>query len=334
MFRIGTRSSDLAMAQTHWVVDRLRAAHPKMTFRIESGVEAIGDILLDASLKSLADSTGPGLFTKDLEGGLAAGYYDFVVHSLKDLPTTLPSGLCVGAITEREDPRDSVVFHEKHKGKGGFRGLPKGAVVGTSSVRRHALLKKHYPHLHVKLIRGNVNTRLAKLDKGDMYDAIILAMAGLKRLGPEFEARAEVLTPQEFPYGVSQGAIGIECRSDDTQTLNILQAVNDPSSSARCRAERALLRHLGGGCQVPLGVESQCASSGDAISLSCIVLSEDGSRNVHDKVEGVCKFPENAGQLLALKLLKLGAADLLSTAGNAVMKLGTPSSRPLTYGNA
>jgi len=284
---------------------------------IQVGVESIGDQLLNESLASLAAKT-PGLFTTELEGGLIVKQYDFVVHSLKDMPTTLPEGLVLAAITEREDPRDALVLNAKHKGRNGLGGLPSGSVVGTSSVRREAIIKRDFPTLLVKMVRGNVGTRLGKLDNGE-YDALILAAAGLTRLDMS-DRIASYLDPSTFMYGVGQGALGLECRAEDVETINILQrTANHRPSQLRCEAERSLLRALQGGCQVPLGVHSSVSSSGE-IHLRCTVMSPDGSQSIEESHSGTDSV--KVGYELSLKLRKRGA-DKFMTGGEA---------RPLTYG--
>lgn len=209
IFRLGSRSSDLAMIQTYWVKEHLENIYPDLYVDIKEGVNARGDIVLDQSLKRLA-TQDPGIFTKELEAGLLENEYDAVVHSLKDMPTKLPNGLVLASITEREDPRDALVlrsdlrniFNPNQTNHDLLTLLPKGSIIGTSSVRREAFIKQGYPHLQVKIIRGNVNTRLAKLDRGE-FDAIILAAAGLKRLGQSFENRIdEYLESPNFFYGV------------------------------------------------------------------------------------------------------------------------------------
>lgn len=276
-------------------------------------------------MKDLAAKT-PGVFTKELEAGLLSGQYDAVVHCLKDMPTTLPDGLILAAITEREDPHDALVVHKKHLGKGGLAGLPKGAKIGTSSVRREAIILRDYPHLKVDIVRGNLSTRLAKLDSGE-FDAIILAVAGLKRLGPSFENRIEeVLTPPKFMYSVGQGALGLQCRANDERTIKLLKSLSHPETTARCLAERALLRALQGGCQIPLGVSSNVLQD-DKLELSCIVLQIDGSSFVEKAMIGSQNQPEALGEALAKELLSGGAGELLKTFRTGEIP------RPLTYGS-
>lgn len=321
--RIGTRSSDLAMVQTRHVESLLTAAFASLKVEVQEGVKASGDVQLDVSLASLAAKT-PGLFTTELEVGLVNGQYDAVVHSLKDMPTTLPDGLVLAAITEREDPADALVVAAKHKGLGGLTKLPQGAVIGTSSIRREGMLRKLRPDLVMKLIRGNVNTRLRKLDDGE-YDAIILAVAGLNRLG--FQDRVEqVMLPPDFMYGVGQGALGLQCRADDADTIAILKVAEHADTAARCTAERALLRTLQGGCQVPLGVATSV--EGDVLKLACTILKEDGSESVEMDCEGPKSDAEAIGEGLAKRLLTGRGKALMEhyKAGDAP--------RPLTYGSA
>jgi hydroxymethylbilane synthase len=325
------------MVQTRHVEQLLKRAFPNLRVEIQEGVNALGDRELGESLKTLAAKT-PGLFTKELEAGLLDGQYDAVVHSLKDMPTQLPAGLSLAAITEREDPRDALVVNAKHKGKGGLASLPAGAIIGTSSIRREAALRRDFPRLQIRLIRGNVNTRLAKLDAGE-YDAILLAVAGLRRLGPSFAARIEqVLEPPRFLYGVGQGALGLQCRSKDDRIVRILRlAANHAETSARCRAERALLRALQGGCQIPLGVSSVVhpgtePGEEDHLTLTCDILAEDGSASVLKTVVGPVSQPETVGETLARSLLTGGGGKLIERFRGAGAASATP--RPTTYGSA
>jgi hydroxymethylbilane synthase len=334
--KLGTRGSALAMVQTRWVAERLAARYPDVDFVVTQGISAHGDQVLNVALKDIVVKT-PGLFTKELEDGLVSRQYDVVVHSLKDVPTTLPEGLAIAAVTEREDPRDALVVNAKHRNKGGLKGLPKGAVVGTSSVRREALLRRDYPHLDIKLIRGNVNTRLRKLDDGE-FDAILLAIAGLNRLGARFAQRAEqLLDPVDFPYGVSQGALGLECRAQDEDVAGMLRGIGHEDTTHRCLAERALLRHLQGGCQVPLGVCSLVSPAHSAaplqkwLEISCSVLSADGRVTVSSHAQGPADTCEALGTRLAGTVLDAGARHLVE--GWSAAK-GAALPRPLTYGSA
>ena len=309
--RIGSRASQLALVQTHWVQAQLQKAYPDRTFEVHT-MATQGDKILDVALAKIGDK---GLFTKELEVGMLQQEIDFAVHSLKDLPTNLPNGLVLGVVTERENPADAVVFHEKYRD---FQidALPPGAVIGTSSLRRLAQLRHHYPHLAFKDIRGNLITRLAKLDSGE-FDAIILAVAGLERLGMSDRIH-QVLTPEISLHAVGQGALGIECRKDDVEVLALLKAIEHAPTRDRTLAERAFLRELEGGCQVPIGVNS--VIDAENLTLTGIVASVDGQQVVTGKVSGLVAEPENVGIELAQLLRKQGAKEILDTIFEAVQR--------------
>ena len=300
--RIGSRKSQLALIQTHWVQQELSRAFPACTFDVET-METHGDKVLNVALSKIGDK---GLFTQELEDKIVNGDIDFAVHSLKDLPTRLPEGLMLGCVTEREDPADAVVMHENHKDKE-LATLPEGSVVGTSSLRRLAQLRHHYPHLTFKDIRGNLNTRLRKLDEGQ-YDATILAVAGLKRmeLGDRIH---QILPPEVSLHAVGQGALGIECRSGDDAVLSVLKTLEHTPTAQRCYAERAFLRELEGGCQVPIGVNTSL--DGDTLTLVGLVASLDGQTIVKDTVSGPADTAEQIGSTLAAKLREQGAQEIL-----------------------
>ncbi|MCJ8283141.1 MAG: hydroxymethylbilane synthase, partial [Rivularia sp. ALOHA_DT_140] len=267
IIRIGSRKSQLALIQTYWVKEQLSQKFPNINFEVHT-MSTKGDKILDVALAKIGDKA---LFTKELELGMMNREIDFAVHSLKDLPTRLPEGLGLAAITERENPADALVVHEKHKDKQ-IETLPEGAVIGTSSLRRLAQLRHHFPHFEFKDVRGNLNTRLAKLDSGE-YDALILAAAGLGRLG--MADRIHQVIPKEISlHAVGQGALGIECLSDNEQLISILKEIEHPQTRDRCLAERAFLRDLEGGCQVPIGVNTEI--NGDELTLKGIVASIDG----------------------------------------------------------
>jgi hydroxymethylbilane synthase len=248
------------------------------------------------------------------------------------MPTQLPEGLALAGITTREDPRDAVVLHPKYaSASGGLACLPAGAVVGTSSVRREAFIRRDFPHLRIELIRGNVNTRLAKLDRGE-YDAIVLAAAGLKRLGPKFAARiSHVLEPHEMMYGVSQGSLGLQCRADDEEVCAMLASISDPHSHARCIAERSLLRTLQGGCQVPLGVHT-VVRDGDELEVQCTMLGARGTVSLKAGISGQCSDAHELGVRLAKQLLDSGGREIMGHDGMELAEGQT--ARPLTYGSA
>lgn len=263
-----------------------------------------GDKILDVALAKIGDK---GLFTKELELGMLNREVDFAVHSLKDLPTKLPEGLVLAAVTERENPADALVVHEKHKDKQ-IDTLPEGTVIGTSSLRRLAQLRHQFPHLSFKDVRGNLNTRLAKLDSGE-YDALILAVAGLKRLGMN-ERIHQILSPEVSLYAVGQGALGIECRADDIELLSLLKTIEHAPTRACVSAERAFLRELEGGCQVPIGVNTHL--NGDTLTLTGFVASIDGKRMLKDTVTGAAFTAEYLGFQLAHNLRLQGAQEILA----------------------
>ncbi|MEH2334654.1 hydroxymethylbilane synthase [Nostoc sp.] len=301
--RIGSRKSQLALVQTYWVQEQLQKSFPDITFEVHT-MSTQGDKILDVALAKIGDK---GLFTKELEVGMLNQEIDFAVHSLKDLPTHLPEGLTLAAITERENPADSLVVHEKHKDKQ-IDTLPEGAVIGTSSLRRLAQLRHHFPHFTFKDVRGNLITRLAKLDAGE-YDALILAAAGLERLG--MSDRVHQILPANISlHAVGQGALGIECRADDSELLSLLKAIEHPQTRDRCLAERSFLRSLEGGCQVPIGVNTEI--SGDNLTLTGIVASVDGQKLVKDTVTGIANNAEALGIELAEVLRQQGAQEILS----------------------
>lgn len=300
--RIGSRKSQLALVQTYWVQEELQKKFPDITFEVHT-MSTQGDKILDVALAKIGDK---GLFTKELELGMLQNETDLAVHSLKDLPTNLPEGLVLGCVTERENPADALVVHEKLKDKQ-LETLPEGAVIGTSSLRRLAQLRYHFPHLEFKDVRGNLNTRLAKLDAGE-YDALILAFAGLHRLGMSDRIH-QVIPPEVSLHAVGQGALGIECRAGDNNILNLLNSLEHTATAQRCYAERAFLRELEGGCQVPIGVNTQI--EGEQLTLTGLVASLDGKKLVKDIITGATADAEQIGIELAQKLRKQGAQEIL-----------------------
>ena len=300
--RIASRRSQLAMVQTNWVKAELEQAHPDLTISVEA-MATQGDKILDVALAKIGDK---GLFTKELEAQMLVGRADIAVHSLKDLPTNLPEGLMLGCITEREDPADALVVNAKnsdHK----LDTLPEGSVVGTSSLRRLAQLRHHYPHLVFKDVRGNVITRLEKLDAGE-YDCLILAAAGLGRLG--FSDRIHQLIPGDISlHAVGQGALGIECVEDKPDVMEAIKTLEHTPTSQRCLAERAFLRELEGGCQVPIGVNTSFEA--DDLVLTGMVASLDGKRLIRNQSRGSRTNPEAIGIDLANQLKSQGAGEIL-----------------------
>lgn len=300
---IGSRKSQLALVQTYWVKKELESHFPNIEFGVEK-MSTQGDKILDVALAKIGDK---GLFTKELELGLINKEVDFAVHSLKDLPTNLPEGLMLGCVTERVNPADALVVNEKNKDKQ-LETLPEGAVIGTSSLRRLAQLRHHFPHLVFKDVRGNVNTRLGKLDAGE-YDAIILAVAGLERLG--MSDRIHQIIPAEISlHAVGQGALGIECREGDENVLHVIRAIEHPDTRDCTLAERSFLRILEGGCQVPIGVNTHI--KGDNLTLTGMVASLDGQQLIKDSITGDRNNPEQIGEQLAEKLKEKGAGEILA----------------------
>ncbi|PYG03550.1 hydroxymethylbilane synthase [Thioalkalivibrio sp. ALE21] len=303
--RIATRKSPLAMWQAEHVAERLRAAHPDRPVELV-GMTTQGDRVLDSPLAKIG---GKGLFVKELENALLEDRADIAVHSVKDVPMELPEGLALPVILDREDPLDAFVSnHYGHVDE-----LPQGARVGSSSLRRQCQLRARRPDLEVHDLRGNVNTRLGKLDAGE-YDAILLAAAGLKRLG--FDARIRnCLEPEVSLPAVGQGAIAIECRDGDNEVEARIASLNDPDTSDRVRAERAFNRRLEGGCQVPLAAHAILESDG-GLWLRGLVGAVDGSQLLQREVRGPRADAEALGIRLADELLELGAGELLRAAMN------------------
>jgi len=297
--RIATRKSALALWQAEYVKARLEAAHPHVTVSLVPMVSR-GDKLLDAPLAKIG---GKGLFVKELETALMENEADIAVHSMKDVPMEFPEGLGLYCICEREDPRDAFVSNHYEN----FDALPSGAVVGTSSLRRQAQLLARRRDLKIQFLRGNVNTRLAKLDAGE-YDAIILAAAGLIRLGFGERIRASISVEDSLPAG-GQGAVGIECRTGDTELHELLQCMNDPHTALRVTAERALNRHLNGGCQVPIACYA--VLEGEQLWLRGLVGQPDGALLLRAEGRAPNAEAEALGVRLAEELLQQGAGKIL-----------------------
>jgi hydroxymethylbilane synthase len=297
---IATRESQLALWQAYHIRDRLQALYP--TLRVELlGMTTQGDQILDSPLSKVG---GKGLFVKELEQAMAEGRADLAVHSLKDVPMDLPEGFVLAAITEREDPRDAFVSNRYAS----LAEMPAGARVGTSSLRRQAQLRARFPGLVVDTLRGNVNTRLRKLDEGQ-YDAIILAAAGLKRLGFGERIKAEI-APEESLPAVGQGALGIEVRADRPDVAALLAPLNDPTTAARVLAERAMSRALQGGCQAPIG--GYAVVQDGALHLRGFVADLDGVRFYRAEAVGAMDSAEQLGHSVADALISQGADKLLA----------------------
>ncbi|HID46926.1 MAG TPA: hydroxymethylbilane synthase [Chromatiaceae bacterium] len=297
--RIATRKSPLAMWQAEHVAAALRAAHPGIEV-VLLGMSTQGDKILDTPLAKIG---GKGLFVKELEQGMLEGSADIAVHSMKDVPVELPDGLHLPVIMEREDPRDAFVSNEYAS----LDELPLGARVGTSSLRRQSQIMAHRPDVELLPLRGNVNTRLRKLDDGE-YDAIILAAAGLIRLEFGSRIRAYIEPEQSLP-AIGQGAVGIECRANDERVNKLIAPLHHADTASRVRAERAMNNRLEGGCQVPIA--GHAILNGDELWLRGLVGSVDGKTIIRDEIKGHRAEAEALGVTLAERLLAAGAAAIL-----------------------
>ncbi len=300
---IGTRGSKLAFWQADYVEQRLREEYPGLQVT-QKRISTKGDRILDVPLAKIG---GKGLFTKELEEEMLSGSIDLAVHSLKDMPAKVPDGLMIAAVTKRLDPGDALVSNRFSS----FSELPQGARVGTSSLRRRAQLLCARPDLTMIDLRGNVNTRLRKLDEGE-YDAIVLAVAGLKRLG--FADRIREVLPQTMVLpAVGQGALAIETRADDKETRDMLAFLRDDETICCAEAERSFLARVEGGCQVPVGVYA--TAEGDDLKVEAVIASLDGRRSYRGTVNGAKADAAKLGKGLAEKLLNEGGAKILQELG-------------------
>ncbi len=297
---IGTRQSLLALWQSNYIARRLREEYPGCEVTLKKIVTK-GDRILDVPLAKIGDK---GLFTKEIEQELLDGTIDLAVHSLKDMPTVLPDGLCLTAITERANAGDAFVSNKYNS----IEEMPEGSVLGTSSLRRRAQFLAKRPDLKIVDLRGNVDTRLKKLDEGQM-DAIILAAAGLTRLG--HEDRIKQIIPQDYCLpAVGQGALAIECRSDNFQVRQMLDFLNDTPTKQATDAERAFLGLLEGGCQVPIGVHAEVKDG--HLNMTAVIASLDGSTLLRDTTEGEAKDAVAIGRALGQKMLDNGGKEILA----------------------
>jgi len=294
MLIIGSRGSQLALWQAHWIQARLETLGEESRIEI---IKTTGDKITDVALSEVGSK---GLFTKEIEEALLAGEIDLAVHSLKDMPTDLPDGLTLAAIPEREDPRDALIGRA-------LEDLARGARVGTGSLRRAAQLRARRPDLRIEDIRGNVDTRLRKLDEG-RYDAIVLAAAGLRRLG--WESRiTEIFNPSVMCPAVGQGALAVETRDDGGEAFDIAKRLEHAASRIAVTAERAVLATLGGGCQAPIG--SHAYIDGDALIIVGAVVSTDGAQVVRRRIHGSIADPVSVGRSLAEQILSAGGKEIL-----------------------
>jgi hydroxymethylbilane synthase len=298
MIRIATRRSPLAKWQANHVASLLRAQEPGLEVRLHELVTK-GDKILEVPLARVG---GKGLFVKEIEDALLTRDAEIAVHSMKDLPAVVADGLAIGAVPEREDPRDALCSKRYRN----LAELPKGARVGTSSLRRGAQLKALRPDLHIETVRGNVETRLRKIDDG--LDAVVLAYAGLKRLGLGDRA-TYLFAPEEMLPAVAQGALALEARADDRETLARLARLEHADTRHRVEAERGLLRRLEGGCQVPIAAHA--VVQGGRVNLRALVASLDGTRVVRGERSGPTAEAAAIGQALGDELLSKGAAEIL-----------------------
>ena len=302
LIRIATRKSPLALWQAEYVRAQLLDHHPNLAVELVP-ISTRGDDTIDTSLRKIG---GKGLFVKELEAALLDYHADVAVHSLKDMPMILPQGLVLGAICKRADPSDALVSNS-------FRSLnemPAGSIIGSSSLRRKCQILAYHPSLVVKDLRGNVNTRLTKLDKGD-YDALILASAGLERLEMSHRVSDRISSKIILP-AAGQGAVAIESRADDPIIESFLQALHHGNSSSCVTAERALVRVLDGGCRSPMAAFAQHDAKNKTIHLRALVGSSDGKKVLSDQLSGSMETPERVGEALAENMLSAGARDILA----------------------
>lgn len=298
---VGSRDSALAMWQTNWVVDNLKRLNPGYSFRVVS-MKTQGDKILDVALAKIGDK---GLFTKELEVAMINDEIDLAVHSMKDVPTVLPEGLMIGAVCERVDPRDVVVSRNGIT----LAEMPLGARIGTSSLRRCAQLLNYRPDLQLDPLRGNLNTRMAKLEKNNL-DAIILAAAGIERLGWGDRITERISIDVCLP-AVGQGSIGIEIRENDKEVYDVVQTLNHFPSQAAITAERALLNKLEGGCQIPIGALGTV--NGGELTLKGIVAGLDGKELIRSEISGPAGEAALLGEKLAGRLIEMGADRILKS---------------------
>lgn len=299
--RLGTRDSKLALWQTNFIASELQKKYSHLKIEIVH-IKTTGDKILDSPLSKIG---GKGLFTKELETQMLEGNIDIAVHSLKDVPAQLQSEFTIAAITKRADPFDAFVSNKYRS----FKDLPNGAVVGTSSLRRRAQLLAIRPDLQIENLRGNVDTRLRKLDE-NKFDAIILSAAGLKRLGYDMKIR-EILPQSVMLPAVGQGALAIETLSDDIEILELIKFLDDVNTRAATTSERAFLRVVEGGCQVPIGVYATVENN--KITTEAIIASTDGQKFVRDKIVGDVTNAVQLGETLATRLLEAGGRSILNT---------------------
>ena len=296
---VGTRGSPLALWQAKWVQQQLREIAPQLSVEVQR-IKTSGDKILDVPLAKIG---GKGLFVKEIEEALLRGEIDLAVHSMKDVPTALPDGLGILCVPVRENPQDVLVSRNGQT----LEQLPTGARIGTSSLRRQAQLLRRRPDFHISMLRGNLDTRLRKVREGE-FDAIVLAAAGLRRMG-WVDQVTEYLAPEVSLPAIGQGALAIEGRTSDSFVRDLLQPLDDPPTRTAVTAERALLDRLEGGCQVPIGAHATI--TGDRLALDALIASVDGRRVVRDRIEGPVSDARDLGLHLAERLLSQGGDEIL-----------------------
>ena len=327
--RVGSRSSELAMIQTKTIVAALQKCYPEVEFTITT-MSTIGDKIQDRALQHIGSTN---LFTKELEFALVSNEIDMIVHSLKDVPTTLSPDLYIAVIYKRDDPTDAVLMSPKNSGKT-LQDLPPGSVIGTSSLRRIAQLRRNCPHLQFKTVRGNLNTRLRKLEEERDYASLVLATSGVERMGWQNKI-SQKLDPSFCLYAVGQGALGVETRRSDSQLIKMLSCLNDADTVVSCCAERAFLHILEGGCSVPVGVHSSIKEG--TLKIHGAVFSLDGSKKLEHCIakklsigwaersfENLCAEGSSVGQDLAKVLLSQGAKSILVEAKSQSEQMSNP----------
>lgn len=295
---VGSRRSKLALTQTKWVIQQLKRLNPSYEFEIKEIVTK-GDKILDVTLSKVG---GKGLFVKEIEQAMLNKEIDMAVHSMKDMPAYLPEGLTIGCIPEREDHRDVLISKDGLT----LDQLPAGAKIGTSSLRRGAQILAHRPDVKIQWIRGNIDTRLKKLETDD-YDAIVLAAAGLSRMGWTKDVVTQFLDPDICLPAVGQGALAVECRKDDEELLSLLQGLNSIDTAQSVAAERAFLQKMDGGCQVPIAGYAHV--KGEEVVLTALVASPDGKTVYKEMAVG--RNPEQVGEEVARRMIRMGAKQLI-----------------------
>ncbi|HZX14125.1 MAG TPA: hydroxymethylbilane synthase [Thermodesulfobacteriota bacterium] len=298
--RIGSRGSRLALLQAEFIRSLIKSKFPEITTELHI-IRTTGDKILDSQLSEIG---GKGVFVKEIEDALIRNEIDIAVHSMKDLPTILPNGLTIGAVAERHDPRDVLVSKNDIK----FNELPKGAKVGTSSLRRQAQLLNLRPDLQILPLRGNVDTRVRKV-RSEGLDSAVLALAGLERMGFKDEI-AEIFPVDVLVPAPGQGALAVECREDDREINDIIFQINHKESSISASAERAFLAELGGGCQVPVGCYARIKK--DRINILGLIASTDGREIIREEIDGSVEIHQALGRELALTILNKGGREILS----------------------